>query len=288
MDGRLYESRNFCGDDFSGKDLSGSVFMKCTFSDVNFKGANLRGARFISCKNTGELSFDNADMRGAELNRCTFRSVSFKHAVLADSTICNTDLSNSRLIACRFNGSFIDGLNVSRCNMNMATFFDAQIMAIEYMPVRRIPYMRGLHPFKHRQIQHNAIFIDGNQHLGFTAYCNSEVRKDKFFSTANSINPLLRPFAFVILALFGLLTDFGQSFTRWLLCVVAIVALFALGTMLLYGTGPSESVMNSMLAFFGFGEIVGGYTYPYVIESVIGYFMLGMLISLLTTKLSID
>ena len=288
MSGLIYENRNLCGEDFSGKDLSGAEFKKCTFSDVNFKGANVRGARFISCKNTGELSFERADMRGVELHRCTFRSVSFKSAALLDATICNTDLSGSRLIACRFNGSFIDGLNVSRCNMNMATFLDTQIMAIEYMPVRHMPYMRGLRPFRRTQIQHNTIFINGNQHLEFAAYCNSEARKDRFFSTANSLNPLLHPFAYIILALFGLLTDFGQSFSRWLLCVVAIVAFFAVGAMFLYGTDLSESVLNSMLAFFGFGEIRGGYTYPFVIESVVGYFMLGMLISLLTTKLSID
>lgn len=290
MPGPVYENQRLNGNDFSGMDLTGATFRKCTFSNVTFKGAVLLYASFISCKKakTGALSFDDADMNGAKLDKCSFQAASFTRTSLINATISNTDLSDSNLIACRFNNSFIDGLDVRRCNMNMATFIGAQIMAIVYKPVRNIPYMRGLSPFRRKHIQHNTIFISGNQHLEFTAYCNSEFRKDKLFSSANSLGPAVRPFAFLLLGIFGLLTDFGQSFTRWFLCVTAIVAAFAAGTTLIDGIPLPDSVMNSMLAFFGFGEIAGGYTYPYVIESVIGYFMLGMLISLLTTKLSIN
>lgn len=274
--------------DYSEMDMSGHVFKSCSFTDVNFRKANLKGCEFFNCKHWNNVSFEEADLSGCIFHQCVINNIDFTRAVFRNSQIINSDLSGSSLHAVKLNGSRINGLTVHGCNMNLASFEETEICGMDYLPVRKIPYMRGIRLFKSRTLQSNTIFISGNQHLEFYDYCMYERRKDKFFMNVNKTVWPLRPFAILFLFLFGLLTDFGQSFKRWSACTLAIITVYIVLPMLKCGMGIYDATMASLLAFFGFGEIPGGYDLFYVSESIVGYFMLGALISLLTSKLSIN
>lgn len=283
---REFQGKNLQGGDWSCLDLSGVKFIRCNLSDATFRGAKLSHAQFVSCTADRPVSFEEAEMTGVVMRQCRFRHALFRSANLSNAKISTTNLSGSNLLGCRFNGAFIDGLNISNCNLNMTSFINTQITSIDYLPVKHIPFMRGLRFFRRTAIRHNCIFINRNQHLKFTAYCNSEVRKDRFFTSVDGFHPLVRPFALMLLALFGLTTNFGQSFTRWLLCTSFFIALFGMLYRWLYDVCVPDAAVGSVLAFFGFGRIVDSATVLYAVESVTGYFMLGILISLLTSKLS--
>ena len=282
----VYEHQNFKGCDFSNRELIGVKFVLCEFDDTLFLNANLSDAQFIRCRASGPVVFDGANMRGCKIESSHFQNSKFNRVNLSYSHITGSSFAKSSLLSCNFNEAEIDDLDISLCNLHLASFVNAQISSLNYYPVRPIPYMRGLKPFRKTAIQQNTIFINGNKHLGFTEYCNSELRKDKFFTSVNKTNPLYHPMAVLFLLLFGLLTDFGQSFARWTICTIGIIVVFALFPLLLDAGVFETSIKDSMLAFFGMG--IRESSWLYIIESIVGYFMLGALISLLTSKLSID
>lgn len=288
MEKKEYLSECLNGSDFSEQDLTNVIFKKCKFKNVRFKNTILKNAQFISCDKIENLSFENADMTGCTIHLCKFPDSIFKNTNLSNSSIKGSDFSSSSLLGTRFNGSIIDGLDISKCNLNMASFLDTQIGTINYLPTRPLPYFRGIRIFHSNYLIRNSIFINGNQHLEFTEYCNSELRKDRFFASANRQKGPIRIMAIILLVLFGILTDFGQSFGRWFTCVICILGACTLIPLYTYGLQIGDAIQNSILAFFGFGEINIGYNAFYVTESAIGYFMLGILISLITTKLSIN
>lgn len=274
--------------DFSGQDLTGYVFRSCTFVETTFKDAIMRNCTFLNCSVGEHVSFERADMTGCMIKQCRFNNADFTKAVMTSSKILNSDFSGSSLYAAKFNGSYISGLVLNECNMNLASFENTEITAVDFLPQRKIPYMRGIKLFKKGSLQNNTIFMSGNQHTEFYDYCLYERRKDRFFNSVNKVGLPLRPFAILFLFLFGLFTDFGQSFKRWSFCTFSIIVAYMAVPMIQEERLFSEAALSSLLAFFGFGEIPFGYDFFYVSESIIGYFMLGALISLLTSKLSIN
>lgn len=283
-----YESRNFRGDDFSGQNLSGAKFIRCSFADVTFREADLRGAAFISCKAHGPLSFESANMDGVVMKHCVFPKAWFKKARLQRATICNCDLRGANLLACRLNRSLVDGLDISRCNLNLASFIDTQLLSVNFRPVRRIPFLRGVRFFKRTPVHLNTIFTNNNRHDEFTSYCLSEMRKDRFFTGVNKLPGIVRAPGLLMLALFGLITDFGQSFSRWFFCALLLMTGFTFLFMCAYESPLADAVTASLVSFFGFGISLEVPSLLYIAESIAGYFMLGILVSLLTTKLSIN
>lgn len=254
----------------------------------SLKTQSYKDCEFYNCYTEEKVSFEGADMTGCTLHNVVMDNTDFTKAILVNSKIINADLSKSSLHAVKFNGSHINGLKVGGCNMNMASFENTEIANLDYSPVRHQPYMKGINIFVKGNLHNNTIFISGNQHTDFYDYCLYERRKDKFFNSVNKTSLPIRPFAVLFLLLFGLFTDFGQSFRRWTVCTVGIIVFYALVPILKCGAALYDAFLASLLAFFGFGEIPFGYDFFYVGESVIGYFMLGALISLLTNKLSIN
>lgn len=285
---RLFEDAHFVDEDYHGVDFSGSVFRCCSFKNVRFSNAKFHGCVFENCTDCTDVLFVHAQFIGCTLDICTFRGLKFNGADFTRAILKNVDMTGSNLSSVKFNKARLEGVTISKCCLCLASFVEADMVAITYLPTRNIPYMRGLHLFKKTMIAENTIFITGNSHLDFTDYCVYERRKDKFFANVNRTHPVLRPFAVIFLFLFGLLTDFGQSFTRWSVCTLGIVLAYAVIPVIRQVESLYDSLLASLLAFFGFGEIVGGYNYFYVSESILGYFMLGALISLLTSKLSLN
>ncbi|MBR5104266.1 MAG: pentapeptide repeat-containing protein [Bacteroidales bacterium] len=285
---RVFEREHFENADYFQADFSGSVFRCCSFRNVLFKEANFQNCVFENCTDCNDIVFVDANLTGCSMSICVFRNINFHGASFTDAVLTNVDFAGSNMTSVKFRGARMNGVNISMCSLNMSSFANADMTRIDYLPTRPIPYMRGLHLFRKTKIIENTIFITGNSHLEFTDYCIYERRKDKFFVSVNNVHPLLRPFAVLFLILFGAFTDFGQSFTRWSLCTLAIISTFAISPVIRCGESLSDAFLVSLLAFFGFGDITGGYTYFYVAESILGYFMLGALISLLTSKLSIN
>ena len=273
--------------DFTNAQFGSKIFDKCTFRNCRFDGMDLSGVTFKVCT-AEDVSFDGSNLKGATFNRGSFSNCNFNNSILCDSNFKGTNFSGSKFIRARFDGSDINNINIARCNLNLASFENTKIDCIEYKPTRKIPYLRGLKLFRKGQLQSNTISINGNKYLEFYDYCISERRKDRFVNSTNNAHPIVRPFAVVLLALFGVLTIFGQSFARWTICTLGLISVYALFAVIEADDTFADALVASLRSFFAFENIDGSMQYVFLSESIIGYFMLGTLISLLTTKLTIN
>ena len=279
--------QEFKGRDFTGEDLRGVTFIKCKFERCYFNNMDLKGVHFEICEGY-QVTFDHADLTNCKFNRGSFLCSSFIETQIINAHLKGTNFCESNLSGCKFCGSEINSIDISKCSLNLASFENTKIDCITYLPVRRIPYLRKLRFFRKGQIQVNQININGNKFLDFYDFCISERRKDRFFQSANNAYPLIRPFAIIFLILFGLLTDFGQSLSRWIICACGMILAYGVIAWLQYGIAFENALYYSTRSFFTFDNLDTSMQLLFLSESIIGYFMLGALISLLTTKLSIQ
>lgn len=272
--------------DFSHQDLTGAKFTNCNLEAASFEGAILNDAVFNHCTGRG-ITFNHAEMRHVKIDNCDFRNSWFEDTNLFDSQIKTLNVEGSSLMGCRMNKSKIDGLNVAHCYMNMASLLDTQILSISYQPALKTKFMRNIHPLIPGRLHHNNIFINGNHHLEFAAFCRQESIKERLFTNVDCLKPWLRPLGVAALWTFGLVSDFGQSFGRWMLFVSVLILCFALMLVLQQSIPFATAFEESLRTFFGL-DLTPSNNLLYLIEAITGYFMLGVLISLLTSKLQLN
>ena len=274
--------------DYSGKNLEEHVFEKCVLNDVSFKHANLTGAKFNNCQGEG-LIFTDACLKGATIENCSFTFSVFEHAHMDESKIVSLDVSHSALTCCSFRKAKIDNLNVAGCEMNMASFIDAQLNSVKFTPTLPKGVMRGINFFIPGKMHHNQIFLNGNQHLAFAGYCHRQSLIERLVSRVEEDRcPLSRPFKVAGLWIFYLVSDFGLSFFRWLGFLLAIIAVFTGWYCLDFGEPLLQSLNLSMHAFFSLDLDLltdNPTCWLFLAESITGYFMLGVLVSMLTNKI---
>ena len=280
-----YVNQNLSQRDFCSQDLTEARFINCTLEATSFKDANLTGATFNHCTGHGVM-FSSALMRHVQIDNCKFLDSQFENANIFDAVINNLDVRGSVLQGCRFNKSKIDGMDVALCNLNMTSFLDTQILSLNYMPTLPMPFMRGIHPLKPGHLRHNHIFMNGNQHLEFTGFCNKEAVKERLFTSIENRRRWVRPVGIAVLWGFGVISDFGQSFTRWLLFVTLIILFFTALLTLHFDVPLITALDESLRSFFGF-DLEPTSNAIFLTEAITGYFMLGVLISLLTSKIQL-
>ena len=273
--------------DYSGKYLVGHVFEKCNLNDVSFKHADLTGAVFNNCQGEG-LLFTGASLKGVTIENCSFTFSDFEHADLRESHLVSLDLSWSALTGCQFDKAVIDNLTVKNCEMNMASFVGARIYSIDFLPKLSYGFMRGIGLFTAGKMHHNQVFINGNSHLAFVDYCRREATVERIISRVEEDHKwYTRPLRVIGLCLFYFISDFGWSFYRWLIFLLGIVGSFAFLYCIQLGLEPLLALNISLHAFFSLDldQLTDLTSWLFLAESVTGYFMLGVLVSMLTNKI---
>lgn len=287
MEKRYYRRADISNRDFTGENLAGAHFEECTMNGVSFKDAVLDGAVFNKCFGRG-VFFSGASMRQVRMDNCEFKSAYMEHTDLFDSQLTSVDLFSSVMTGCRFNKSKIDNLNIGGCELSMVSFLDTQLFSVSYLPTIDNRMMRGMSLLKPGKLHHNPVFLNGNQHLQFFDYCRREAVKERLFTSVDMESRWwLRIPKVAALWLFGMISDFGQSFTRWFFFLVGTVAFFALVFFKFLSLTFVEALNVSVRAFFSLD--ITGITQAssplFLLESIIGYFMLGVLVSMLTYKI---
>ena len=278
----------FAHKDYSGQTLENYEFVNCILDDVSFKHATLINAKFTNCRGEG-LLFTSAKLKGVKIENCSFTFSDFEHADLSESDIVTLDLSYSALTGCIFDYSSIDNLTVTGCAMNMVSFIDAKMKSVTYEPV--LPMggpMRGISPFVPGKMRHNHVFLNGNDHLAFAGYWRHEATVERLFSLVEEDrNRVRRPFKVAALWLFYQTSDFGYSFFRWLMLLFGIVVLFAALYFFHLHTDVILSFKISLHSFFSLDMdiITKQSCWFFLAESITGYLMLGVLVSMLTNKI---
>ncbi|MBO6517412.1 MAG: pentapeptide repeat-containing protein [Bacteroidia bacterium] len=275
--------------DFRSKDLSECVFEGANLSGSSFTHAKLKHTRFKNCycSEDAPVDFEWVDFSESTIEECRFPRSIFRNAQIISCKITYLELTEGNLIGCRFDNSLIEGLNISCAQLHLSSFVDSRIVSIEYKPTIQFPELRGLSFIEQRTPMQRTIFINHNSHLGFTEFCHKEARKDRLYSNFSNRYQLVNAVLLFFLLAYGLLTDYGTSVGRWFLCSLAIQVVFAF-VLLFYNPilNIATSLWYSVKCFFNVGIVPNEIREFLAVESIIGYFMLGILISLLTSKLT--
>lgn len=264
--------------------LHGTVLFEADLSACELLSADLSGANLSSCRaekagfesaNLTDVNLFNAVLKGAALTKATLHGADMRRAELTGARIRDADLTETDLSRCNLQNVDLEG-----CNVDRATFVDADLCHAR---------LRGLKGYV------TANWIGTDVHgVNFTgAYLTRRTILDQNFlhefraqSRANAM----------MYWLWWITSDCGRSFGRWGACIFLLVSLFAvLFTFVTVDYGGSQTVLSPLyfsvvtLTTLGYGDVIPVSMAAQglaMIEVVIGYVMLGGLLSIFANKMA--
>lgn len=297
------------GESLEGADLSGVDLSGAELSSANLSGANLLGAKLVGAS-LYETDLTNAELLGANLTdanleRCNGQRAGFGGANCTRTRFFESDLAgatftDAKLEQADLRLAMLDGARLRGANLQGANFEQASLQAadIEYALVEGANFdradlrkvrLRGLKGCEQASWLGADIF-----EVDFTgAYLIRRHIMDEnyLFEFRNRDRK-----SAVLYVLWSATSDCGRSVGRWALWT----ALFAVGFAVLYsqmdiGWGEDPTPIAPLyfsvvtLTSLGYGDItphtsIGQITV--IVEVVVGYVLLGGLISILSTKMA--
>lgn len=280
-------------------DLSNINFSNTNLSATNLKNARLMNAN-LSNANLTNSKLDNANLIGVDASKASFVLARARQANFRRANLANSDLSDAVLDKAILADSILENVNVSGVSINEAdlsgtdnyfknwkvSFLGKPSFPSNYFDVN-ISAVNGLTPFALRRLS-DALYV---KNLWKT---DSWGRK-------------------ILLRLWGISCSYGQNFFRWLFVSFALILIFSLILMnfefniatakiihqsnykIIQGVVdyPSfgQALYFSVVTFttLGFGDVLpvndpGRFWVGF--EVVIGYIMLGGLVSIFANKLA--
>jgi uncharacterized protein YjbI with pentapeptide repeats len=241
----------------------------CYISD--FSGASLSGAKLA------DANLERANIANNDLSELDFSGANLNGANLQGSDLTGANLSGAAMIHTNLQGATLSGANVSGASMQSANFADAKVDGIRYDRKARF-----------RGIRVGSCYGSSR----FRRYAEDQDYIEEFKEA--------HPYSY---ALWLGLTDCGRSMTRVMLWSAGLAIVFGL---IFYSLGedafdishteslgwsPFTMMYYSVVTFttLGFGDITPRTWVAaalVMVEVVTGYLMLGILISILATKVA--
>jgi uncharacterized protein YjbI with pentapeptide repeats len=282
------------GADLSRANLSGSRLVRTCLRDAVLFEAFLMRAELLSADLAGadmsssradHAGFESADLSNATLFNASLEGATFTRSVLRGADLRATNLHKARLrevdlVDADFSRSNLQQADLEGSNVGGATFVDADMHNTR---------LRGLTGY----VSANWIGADISG-INFTgAYLIRRTVMDQNFlhefrsqSRANA----------VIYKVWWLTSDCGRSFVRWGACILVLVTVFAgLYNLVAIDYGDYPTLLSSFyfsvvtLTTLGYGEVVPASAAAQLlamIEVIIGYVMLGGLLSIFANKMA--
>lgn len=285
---------NLEGTDLTGADLSG----------VRLRGANLRGAVLDEAK-LGSADLAGADLTGARLEHVTAYETGFGKATLdgatlfganlARATFCGsslqgTDLRTARMPEARLRETDLRGANFFGCDMHACDLVSARVDEAVFdgakLSAARLCGVSGYE---------DASWLGASVHdADFTgAYLlRRSVMDQNYLHEFRSLSRLNA----VVYWAWWLTSDCGRSLMRWGAFTAVIALVFAgLFTLVAVDYGDHETALSPLyysvvtLTTLGYGDVLPasrGAQILAMVEVVIGYVMLGGLLSIFSNKMA--
>jgi uncharacterized protein YjbI with pentapeptide repeats len=244
--------------DLRRANLQGTDLIKADLRESNLQGANLRRA------NLQGANLQEANLQGADLRRANLQGANLQEANLQNSKLHVTNLKN---------------VNLKGADLTDSSFEKAIVKGVKY----------------DRSTIFSGAYVD--QALGNPQFVR-EAKDQQFLEEFKSKNPR-------IYKIWNVFADCGRSFLRWALWSLLFAVVFALIYEIIYFCSPAtfkadfisptwsgiSFLYYSIVTFttLGFGDIVP--KSPWVqllvtLEVILGYVMLGGLISIFANKLA--
>jgi len=285
---------DFSAADLSGANLAGSV---CDveegvghvrrgprFRDANLEAVNLEGSVLFRTDFTGAnlhgARLRDAELEGANLAGCVLSGLDLGCANLQEADLHDADLSRASLVGCRLvaadlRGAVLSDADVQGADLQSASLEEAKVDGIRYSRQTRFRGIRA-----------------------FSCYGSSRFRRfaqdQDYLEEFKAANP-------GYYWMWLLLTDCGRSMSRVVVWSALFISLFSVAYYLL---GEAAFAMNDGLGWtlftttyysvvtfttLGFGDITPSTQLAagvVMVEVIVGYLMLGILISILATKVA--
>ena len=252
--------------DLRGANLCGAY---CYISD--FSGASLSGA-VLAKANLERANLSNCDLMGIDLSGANLHT-----ANLQGSDLTLSNLSGTRLIHANLQGATLSTADVSGASMQSANFADSKVDGIRY----------------DRKASFRGVRVGG---------CYGSSRFRRYAEDQDYIEEFKEAHPLYYTLWWGL-TDCGRSMTRVVIWCAVLAVIFGL---IFYALGesafaitqkeslswsPFTMIYYSVVTFttLGFGDITPrtpAAAALVMFEVVVGYLMLGILISILATKVA--
>jgi uncharacterized protein YjbI with pentapeptide repeats len=316
------KKRDLSGFDFSGvnfdkANLSGSLLDKANLSSANLRNSNLSNASldhanlahanldranlaFAHLENAVLLfaSLKKADLRGAFLRKAAIedavlRNANLSHAHLEDAVLAFSDCSNVDFVNAFLNGANLTGVNLEKANVSLVRF-DRSILWAALKKAR-------FNPVKLWRRRMDLLLDTTIRCKGVHAACYGSQRFAAFLRGQDFLEEVLETKkGRFICSIWWLLADCGRSFLRWGFWSCMIIFLFGMIYSFL-GAGNFHLAtisfsLGSMMYFsvvtfstLGFGDVIPQTPIALFLtglEVFTGYFMMGGLISIFSTKLA--
>lgn len=281
---RIIEINFRYGSSSEYKSFMGTV--KSDWSKIKPK-IDLRGISFSGFSNLRDDEIFSFDFSDCLLQYSDFSNVDLSSSMFKNADILYSDLSNSILDGCNFSGANMTLCDLSSSNLDGSDFRNTRISDVDFTETE-LGYIK----FNNKTDFYNIDIasVKGSSNPLLVSFLK---RKQylKHFKAQNIWNK-------IIYYIWLIISDCGQSFIRWLV--------FSFATCLVFGfmySGMPESffIANnrtptpftfyyySVVTFttLGFGDIVPKNIHSEIavaIEVVLGYLMLGGLISIFATK----
>ena len=311
--GAIFDGALFYECDMSNVNLAGCCLSTAKFAKVDLKGANLggmfeplamlKGVIFSHC-DLSKLFLQRADFEGSDISmsnfydskfyNCSFNNTTAKGVNFNSSSLWNSSFRNCTLVETTFNDAKLDGCDLSFSNLRLASFENANVYNVTHdidgLWKRVKEAFKGQITPKHIGCRCSSAY--GNER--FKKRIKEEAYVEEF---ARDNSKLYKAWL--------LSSDCGRSMGLWLVLSGFIILLFStffyLGSdSFTFNLQVQELVDNkqyfpfvyySVVTFktLGFGDITPitqTAMFLVVCEVIIGFIMLGLLISILANKVA--
>lgn len=299
--------------DLSNAELNNANLSSMNLRNVNFSRASMRGADFANSDMTGATFaladlknamflfsiLEEADMRGADLRKASLEDANLtkadlsqtnlEGAVIAHANCRNVDFVNANLTGANLTGANLENARISSVTYDRKIFFKT-MKKVKFSPV-------GMWKRRYDLLLGTTCRCKGVH----TASCYGSRRFRFFLEDQDYLEELLetglgKPIVFI----WWILADCGRSMTRWACWSLLFVLIFAL---VFWKMGTQHfsvvhlpfnfmtTVYYSIVTFttLGSGDVAPKTNLSAMlitIEVIVGYIMLGGLISIFSNKLA--
>lgn len=275
---------NLSGANLMGANLAGAVLTETDLTDADFSMAELTGAQLEWAK-AQRAGFTGANLTDATLMGGDFRDATFTSATLHGADLARSDLTRVRLREAALQRAHLNGAVLREAEMSEADVSGANLVEADLRGAK----LAGVTGFE------KADWIGADlRDINFAgAYLLHRFVIDQNylheFRTRSRINAWVH-------RLWWLTSDCGRSITRWSLVVLLQVFLFAaLFTLVSIDYGDYETWLSPVyysvvtLTTLGYGDALPASVAAQLVcmaEVVIGYVMLGGLLSIFSNKMA--
>jgi uncharacterized protein YjbI with pentapeptide repeats len=296
------------GLDLSGRDLSGR-----DLTNANLAGADLSRARLVGAKLGGAILTDaklsdaqllgcdlsKADLTGAEAPRAVLGRANLTDAVLFNAdlehaSLSHADLSGADLRVAKLNEARLREANLTHADVSRAELRDADLTRAEVgkavfrdadLGRSRVKELTGYSTADWIGVDILDVDFAGAYLARRTIMDQNYLHEFRHKSRVNAF----------VYQIWSITSDCGRSYLRWALWTILLAAIFSVAFMFVdidYGEYESwlSPVYYSVVTFttLGYGDAVPASTAAQILamlEVVMGYVMLGGLLSIFATKM---